>query len=156
MRETVPRRTIKKHELSADEVEKIVVAARTMKRTRQEIGLVFGVSSQLVTKLATTAKKDPTFLSTLKKKEDKRREKLRLVVTKSLSLLQSKEGLLRARDVVAQVEAEAGVRVSDGYVRSVLRYDLGARYKRIKKIPYLGNSDRCLLLRQHYARFMLA
>ena len=44
MRETVPRRTIKKHELSADEVEKIVAAARTMKRTRREIGLVFGVS----------------------------------------------------------------------------------------------------------------
>ena len=31
-----------------------------------------------------------------------------------------------------------------------------AKYKKIKKIPYLGNSDRCLLLRQHYARFMLA
>ena len=117
MRETVPRRTIKKHELSADEVEKIVVAARTMKRTRAEIGLVFGVSGQLVTELATAAKKDPTFLSTLKKREDKRREKLRLVVTKSLSLLQSKDGLHCARDVVEGVAAEAGVSVSGEYVR---------------------------------------
>ena len=41
-------------------------------------------------------------------------------------------------------------------MRQVLRHDLGAKYKKIKKIPYLGNSDRCLLLRQHYARFMLA
>ena len=73
MRETVPRRTIKKHELSADEVEKIVDAGRTMKRTRQEIGVAFGVSGRLVTRLVTSARKDPTFLSALKKKEDKRR-----------------------------------------------------------------------------------
>ena len=38
----------------------------------------------------------------------------------------------------------------------MLRHDLGAKFARIKKIPFHGNSDRCLLLRQHYARFMLA
>ena len=41
------------------------------------------------------------------------------------------------------------------YIRKVLHHDLGARYARIRKIPALANKPRCLMLRQHYARFML-
>ena len=29
------------------------------------------------------------------------------------------------------------------------------KYKKIKRIAYLGNSDRCLILRQDYAKVML-
>ena len=29
------------------------------------------------------------------------------------------------------------------------------RYKRVKRIPFRGNSERCLVLRQQYAKFML-
>ena len=45
--------------------------------------------------------------------------------------------------------------MSTSYVSQVLRHDIGARYTRIQKVPYLGNSVRCLLLRQQYAKFML-
>ena len=37
----------------------------------------------------------------------------------------------------------------------VLRHDIGARFQRVKRVPHLGNSTRCLLLRQHYAKMML-
>ena len=50
---------------------------------------------------------------------------------------------------------DKGIAVSRQYVCEVLRKDIGARFKPIKKIPFLGNSKRCLLLRQHYARFMI-
>ena len=45
--------------------------------------------------------------------------------------------------------------VNLGYIRAVLRHDIGARYKPIKRVPYLGNTNRCLILRQLYAKFML-
>ena len=54
---------------------------------------------------------------------------------------------MRAEDVKNSVQSEHNVTVSLEYVRSVLRNDIGAKYARIKKIPFLGNSDRCLLLR---------
>lgn len=38
----------------------------------------------------------------------------------------------------------------------MLRHEVGARYKRVKKIPFLGNTDRCLILRQKYAMFMIS
>ena len=40
-------------------------------------------------------------------------------------------------------------------MQSVLREDIGARYKCIRRIPFRGNSARCLILRQRYAKFML-
>ena len=49
-----------------------------------------------------------------------------------------------------------GLEVKTQYVRAVLRNDLGARYARIKKVPSLANTGRCLLLRQHYAKFILS
>ena len=32
-------------------------------------------------------------------------------------------------------------------IRKVLRQDLGMRFKRIKRVPFAGNSDRNLILR---------
>lgn len=37
----------------------------------------------------------------------------------------------------------------------MLRDNLGMRYKKIKKIPFQGNSGRCLVLRQLYAKQLL-
>ena len=47
------------------------------------------------------------------------------------------------------------IKVSNGYVCSVLRDDLNVMYRRIKRIPFHGNRTRCLILRQKYAMFML-
>ena len=48
-----------------------------------------------------------------------------------------------------------GIIVSNQYVCKVLRHDVGAKFKRVRKVPYLGNSLRSLILRQSYAKFML-
>jgi len=45
--------------------------------------------------------------------------------------------------------------VTQVYICKVLRCDLGMSYKRIQKVPQLGNTPRCLLLRQMYAKFMI-
>ena len=38
------------------------------------------------------------------------------------------------------VFADKKLKVSTQYICSVLRNDIGARYKTIKRVPYLGNS----------------
>ena len=69
------------------------------------------------------------------------------MIQHSVRLLNSKEGLQKSMQVKESVLAEQGVSVSCQYVSQVMRKDMGARYTRIQKIPYLGNSVRCLLLR---------
>ena len=147
MRESVGQKTIKKHQLSIAEVEAIIDAYKTGKRTQSEVACAFGVSSRLVSSLVVAARKDPSFVVTTRKRETKKREKLRTVIEKSCELLMSKAGCLRTIDIKDQVEKETDVKVSQEYVRQVLRCDIGAKYARIKKIPFLGNSDRCMLLR---------
>ena len=41
------------------------------------------------------------------------------------------------------------------FVKKVLREEFGMRYKRIKRIPFCGNSDRNLILRQQFALSMI-
>ena len=40
-------------------------------------------------------------------------------------------------------------------ISKVMSCDMGLAFKRIQKVPLLGNTARCLLLRQMYAKFML-
>ena len=80
MRETISCKTIKKHELLASEIEYIVETSKTTKQTHKEVASMFGISHGLVSRLVVSARKDPMFLQSLKKKEAKRMEKLRTVI----------------------------------------------------------------------------
>ena len=113
------------------------------------------VSPRLVQSLVAALKKDPEFLQQAREKELKRRQKLRAVIAEALKHLSSKAGLFKAKQVSESVLTDHGIAVSNQYVCQVLRHDIGARFKLIRKIPYLGNHNRCLMLRQLYAKFML-
>lgn len=69
------------------------------------------------------------------------------MIEKSLKHLNSDEGLLKAQQVLESVFKDYCVKVSDNYVCAVLRNDLGARYQRIKRVAFQGNSIRALVLR---------
>ena len=149
------RKTLKKHQLSADEIEAVVSSVRGDKLSHNEAARKHQISPRLVQSLASALKKDPEFLQRARKKEMKGRQKLRAVITEALKHLNSKAGLFKAKQVSESVLEEHGIVVSNQYVCSVLRNDIGARFKLIRKIPYLGNHNRCLQLRQLYAKFML-
>ena len=88
-------------------------------------------------------------------REHKRRSKLAAVIQESHYHLNSKTGLSNAAQVVSSVKEKFDLDVKPDYVRKVLRADLNQRYRRIKKVPFLGNTVRCLILRQMYAKFMI-
>ena len=77
------------------------------------------------------------------------------MIDHSLKLLNSKAGLYKADQIRDSVREDSGLNVTRQYVSAVLSDDIGARYKRIRKVPWLGNTIRCLLLRQSYAKFIL-
>ena len=96
LRESVGRKTIKKHQLSAAEIEAIINACKTGQQTQREIALEFGVSARLVSSLVVAAKKEASFVEQTRKRETKKRDKLRAVIEESCKVLTSKDGCIRA------------------------------------------------------------
>ena len=70
-------------------------------------------------------------------------------------LLYSKGGLKSSEQVRLAVAEKHGIELRNDYIAKVLRNDVGLRYKVMKKVPFLGNMPRCLILRQLYAKFMI-
>ena len=83
LREQAGLKTIRKHELSAAEIEQIIEAYKGGRLTQKETAFAFGVSEGLVSRLVSAQRNDPLFLASLRKREDKRRDKLRAVMTES-------------------------------------------------------------------------
>ena len=50
---------------------------------------------------------------------------------------------------------QKGLEVKNHFVRRVFRKELNLRHKLIKRIPYLGNAQRSLVLRQQFAMQLL-
>ena len=155
-REGPRRKTKRRHELSSEEVARVINAVKVDKLGHREVATKYGVSAKLVSELVVADRKDATFQHQVREREGKRGRKLQLVLAHALDKLRDNTTVFKAADVQAAVLEQHGVKVSLTYVCSVMRHDIGAKYARVKRVPFLGNSGRCLLLRQHYAKFMLA
>ena len=56
----------------------------------------------------------------------------------------------------AEMTKDSGVEVGLHTICSVLRNDFSMRHRKVKKVPWLGNTERCLVTRQLYAKKMLS
>ena len=59
--------------------------------------------------------------------------------------------ILNAGSIKCRVKGEDNLDVSLLQVQKVLKQDLKYSYRRSRKVPLQGNSERCLVLRQQYA-----
>ena len=136
-----------KCQLTCAEMDSIVQSVKGELLSHKEAGKKHNVSPRLVHRLINDRKRHPSLPVIERKREEKRRFKLRVVIQHSLRHLGSKKGLLSSHHVQASILQEHGLYIERAYINTVLRHDIGARYKRIRKIPYLGNSVRCIALR---------
>ena len=141
--------------MRASEIVSIIEAVRVDKLSHKQTASKFSVKPTLVSRILAGCKRKPKYLEKLAVKEQTRKNKINAVLTESKKLLNSPVGLLKVEDVNQKVEQNWGINVTSDYTRKVLHHDLNLRYRRIKKIPYLGNTSRSLILRQLYAKFML-
>ena len=57
--------------------------------------------------------------------------------------------------VVDAVHLKHAISIKPAYVADVLRLRFGMRYRKIKRVAYLANSDRSLVIRHEFAKCML-
>ena len=89
----VSRKTVKKCQLSCDEMASIVESVAKDKLSHKEAAAKHRVSPRLVQSIVKKSKTDGAFLNKARNKEQKRRLKLRTVIEQSLKHLDSKSGL---------------------------------------------------------------
>ena len=84
-------------------------------------------------------------------KEEKREK----IIVKTTEMIEAKKSILKAETIKNMVERDCDLKVTNALVRQVFREDLGLKYKKIKRLPYTGNSERNLILRQQFAMKLL-
>ena len=61
----------------------------------------------------------------------------------------------RVNQIIEEVRTEHDLEVTDALASRVLRGRFGMRYRRVQRVAFQGNSDRCLALRQLFAERLL-
>jgi hypothetical protein len=91
--------------------------------------------------------KNHKFFDESRSNMEERQEKIDLIKVRACSILHSNGHIQSVNQLKIEVESLYEIKVSTNLVRKVLREDLKWRYRRLKRIPYQGNSERCLIQR---------
>jgi len=123
--------------------------------THKEAADFHRVKPLLVSRIMSSMKKDPEFIS---KREDKMKGKQEVrerVETYVNNKLNQRSPIESAREVTEALNGPRGGELKTHQVTHILRHDLGLRYKPLKYGAPEANTERCLVLRQQFAiRFL--
>ena len=125
------------------------------KATHSQVAAKFKVRTHLVSRLVRAFKKDCGFVRAIREREELRSTKASQVVEAANDIVATHKNIWRAAQVAECVKSKHGKEVSNGYVAAVLRTCLKMRYRKVKRVPFQGNSERCIVQRQQYGKYML-
>ena len=78
-----------------------------------------------------------------------------MIVAETRGLLRQQKIIHKASVVKHIVEEKHGLLVKDQQLKKIFREQLGLRYKKVKRIPFQGNLERNLVLRQRFGMKLL-
>ena len=153
----VPSRCKRVHRSKLDEnvVLGIIKEYEVEKASHAQISDKFKVSRVLVHQILKGHKQDPAFLDTFFAAKKARQAKVEAIVEVTSGFQSRNQMIWRASQIQDEVQRTADVRVKHSLVSGVLRNVFNMKYKKVKKVAYQANSDRCLILRQLYAKVMI-
>ena len=141
-------------EISAATRLEIVRLATTTRHTCQELALLYNVKVQTIYNLKKDAKKDQRYFVNKKEKELRRTRATSAIVGAVADSIDRKETIWTLTQMQELVRARTSVPVPLHDVAKILKNEFNLSYRKIRRVPFQGNSDRCLVLRQLYARKM--
>ena len=146
------RRSLSK--ISAKTRIEIVKMAASKTRTHREIGELFNVRTSAVSTLASTFKRSKSTIAKRRVKELKRSHDLAAIVSVVNGLVNDRCSIWSAKQVQNLVKEHTGLEVSTQKVLHVLKNQCRLSYRKIKRVPFQGNSERSKVLRCLYAQKM--
>ena len=109
----------------------------------------------MVHRLVKDSKRKPEKLREKKDREQKEERSKKLVSETTERLLEYSVPIVKAITIQSIVKRDHDHDISIGKVRKILKKDMGLSYRRAKPIAIQCNSERCLVLRQQFARNLI-
>ena len=143
--------------LSAATRLEIVRLATTTRHTCQELALLYNIKVRTIYNLKNDVKKQKYQRSfVLKREKELRQTRGTSAIVGAISdTIDKKETIWTLKQIQEKVRTQSGLNVSQYYVAKVFKNDFNLSYRKIRRFPFQGNYERCLVLRQLYARKML-
>ena len=128
-------------------MREIVAEAHVGDTYQYEVALKYGVKVSLLSWIMRNVRKNPDLLDEIESMEIDKAMKKKKVVSAVDEIIQGGGSIWN----IAQVREKACIPgagpISDAYISRILRTELHMKYKRVKKLAWKGNDDRCLVLR---------
>ena len=113
----------------------------------EEAAIKHGVSSMLVGRLLRAYRQNPDFVAEYATKLHARSNKSSLVMTAVTDFKSAEQQIWKAEQLAGYIMDTRQVQLSNAFVASVMRNHLGMRYKKVRRIPWQGNTERAVVLR---------
>ncbi len=101
----------------------------------------FKVKAPLVSRLVRQYKADPGCFDEPTPKEQRKSAKVNAVIAQAKELLDGGGTIWRSSQLSGPASKQSGRPISDAFVAQTLREYLDLRYKKVKRVAYVGNSD---------------
>ena len=130
-------------------MEKVAIVHQVLVKydSHKDVAYQFRVKPVVISLLVKKAKKNHTFIEELLAKDEKKDQTRESVVAEAKQVLQEGHFIYNAKQIVTRVKEHHGILVDVKTVRKVFRDDLDLQYRKMKRVPFQGNSERCLVLR---------
>ncbi len=138
--------------------ERIDIAHRVLVGYEMHADLAreYRVSSGVIAQLIFKAKRHKGFLKELLMKRDEKQRRKEQIAGFVEGLNAERVVIDNAAQIVTDVGAQLGIETTEWEARSVMREELGMRFRKIKTVALHSNSERNLVLRQRWALEFLA
>ena len=140
--------------LSAATRLEITRLASTTKYSCQELALLYNVKVQTVYDLKKDAKRHQKYFVNKKQKELLQERNRSAIISAISDSIEERETIWTLKQIQQKASAHTSTQVSINSVAKIIKNEFKLSYRKIKRVPFQGNSERCLVLRQLYARKM--
>jgi len=145
------RKRLSLSQVSAAKRVEIVKMAVSKTRTHREIGELFNVRTSVVAQLSSAFKRSKPTIAKRRAQELKRSQEQAAIISVVKELISVRCSIWNVRQVQDLVKEQTGITVSTFKVSSVLKNQFRLSYRKIKRVPVTGNSERNRVMRCLYA-----
>ena len=123
--------------------------------THASAAIKYNTNVSTVGKIVRAFKHRPNYEGELLGKQAKKEERLAAAVSTIEDIMARNEDIWSLKQVSDDAAARHGVKLSNRVLSNVMKSHFDMRFRKVKRVPFKGNSERSLVVRQQCAKKLL-
>ena len=141
--------------LSIKEIKEIQKAVKVDYLTFESAAIKYNTNVSTVGNIVRAFKHTPDYEGELLAKQAKKEERLAAAVSTIEGFIARNEDIWTLKQVADAAAAKHGVKLGHHAISDVLKSHFDMRFHKVKRVPFKGNSERSLVVRQQCAKKLL-